>query len=77
VNAPWVPVFIGSFSEVLVLRETLDAHGIPALSPDLEHIDTATQGGNLFALRLLVPPDRLEDALRVIPAAAKPPGAGR
>jgi hypothetical protein len=83
-NAEWIPVFIGSISEVLVLRETLDAHGIPCMSPDLEHMDTATQGGNLFAVRLLVPPERLADATRLIPAskrggiprATMPPGAG-
>jgi hypothetical protein len=83
-RAPWVPAFIGSISDVLVLRETVAANGIPCLAPDVEHMDTATQGGNVFAVRLLVAPDRMEDALRVIPPskragiprAALPPGAG-
>ena len=38
-NANWVPVFYGSVAEVLVLQETFEANGIPALAPDVEHLD--------------------------------------
>jgi len=52
-NANWVPVFYGSIAEVLVLQETFEANGIPALAPDVEHLDIATLGGSAYTLRML------------------------
>ncbi len=80
----WVPVFIGSYTDVLVLREFLDANGIPCLAPGLNNLDAYSEGGNVFAFPLLVPPERLEEAKRLMPASkrsgipplATPPGAG-
>src|SRR5258706_2094088 len=84
VSAPWVAVFIGSYTDVIVLREFLDANGIPCLAPGVDNLDAYAESGMVVAIPLLVPPDRLEDATRLIPAskrggippAAKPPGAG-
>jgi hypothetical protein len=41
------------------------------MSPDVDHMDTATQGGNVFAVRLLVPLERLANATRLIPASKR------
>ena len=67
----WVPVFYGSVSEVLVLQETLNANAIPSLAPELEHLDTATLGGSVYSVRLLVPEDRLEAARSHVPASKR------
>jgi len=70
-NTNWVPVFYGSFAEVLVLQEALEANGIPALAPDVEHLDIATLGGSAYALRLLVPEDQLELARSLVPESKR------
>jgi hypothetical protein len=70
-NANWVPVFYGSVAEVLVLQEALEANGIPALAPDVEHLDIATLGGSAYTLRLLVPQDRLELARSLVPESKR------
>lgn len=66
-SAEWRPVFFGSVAEVLVLREALEANGVPTLAPDLEHLDIATLGGSAYALQLLVPEDRLPFARSLVP----------
>src|SRR5258706_14245440 len=84
VSAPWVAVFIGSYTDVIVLREFLDANGIPCLAPGVDNLDAYAESGMVVAIPLLVPPDRLEDATRLIPAsqrggrprAARPAGGG-
>jgi hypothetical protein len=81
-SAEWVPVFIGSFEDVLVLREALNANGIPCLAPDADNLGPYPAGRQVYAVQLLVPPDRLGDAIRIVPAskragiprAALPPG---
>ena len=70
-SAEWVPVFIGSYTDVLVLREFLDANGIPCLAPDAEGLGPYPDGTKVFAVQLLVPPDRLADAARLIPASKR------
>jgi hypothetical protein len=70
-SATWVPVFYGSVPEVLVLQETLNANAIPSLAPELEHLDTATLGGSVYSVRLLVPPDLLESARSHVPASKR------
>jgi hypothetical protein len=70
-SADWIPVFIGSYTDVLVLREFLDANGIPCLAPDAGDLGAYPDGNKLFAVQLLVPPDRLEDATRLIPASKR------
>ena len=70
-NANWVPVFYGSVAEVLVLQETFEANGIPALAPDVEHLDIATLGGSAYTLRLLVPEDQSELARSLVPESKR------
>jgi hypothetical protein len=67
----WIPVYYGSLAEVLVLQEALEANGIPTLAPDVEHLDIATLGGSGYALRLLVPEDRLELARSLVPESKR------
>jgi hypothetical protein len=70
-NTNWIPVYYGSLAEVLVLQETLEANGIPTFAPDVDHLDIATLGGSAYALRLLVPEDRLELARSLVPESRR------
>jgi hypothetical protein len=72
-SSRWVPVFEGSMPEVLVLQSSCEAGGIPTFVPDLNlaYLDTSARGGNIFALKLLVPEDRLEDARDLVPPARR------
>jgi len=68
-SSRWVPVFEGSMPEVLVLQSSCEAGGIPTFVPDLNlaYLDISARGGNMFAMKLLVPEDRLEDARDLVP----------
>jgi hypothetical protein len=81
-SAEWVPVFIGSFTDGIVLHEALNANGVPCLAPGIDNPEAYADGKIVHSFALLVPPDRIDDALRLIPAsqrsgiprAALPPG---
>ena len=77
-SAEWVPVYIGAYADVLVLREALNANGVPCLAPDADNLGPYPAGQNVFAVQLLVPPDRLADAMRLIPPSKRAgiPSAG-
>lgn len=64
----WVSVHWGSFSQVLVFRTLLEAHGIPTLLEDevLKGVDPAIVGAPIFSARLLVPRERAAEAARIL-----------
>jgi hypothetical protein len=60
----WVTLIQGSIPEVITLQSSCEASGIPTFVPDMSLMewDPTIRGGDIFALQLQVPADRLEDA---------------
>jgi hypothetical protein len=72
-SSRWVPVFQGTIPEVLVLQSGCEAGGIPTFTPDLgmPYLDTADNGRGHYAVRLMVPEDRVEDARSLVPESKR------
>lgn len=66
----WVTLFHGSIPEVITLRVSCEASGIPTDVPDMSLLewDPTIRGGDIFAVDLRVPSDRLDEARGLLPA---------
>jgi len=68
-TTPWVSVYAGGTADTALLRDLLDAAGIPARLGD-EVMGTMAAyviaGGNAAGVKVLVPADRLEDARELV-----------
>lgn len=68
-TTPWVIVYAGGAADTGVLRDLLDAAGVPARLGD-EVMGTMApymiSGGATAAIKVLVPEDRLADARKVV-----------
>jgi len=69
-SSRWVTLFHGSIPEVITLRVSCEASGIPTDVPDMSLLqwDPTIRGGDIFAVDLRVPSDRIEEARGLIPA---------
>jgi len=67
----WVTLFHGTIPEVITLQASCEASGIPTYVPDMSLMewDPTLRGGEIFALDLRVPFDRIEEARRLLPAS--------
>ena len=66
-SSRWVPVYLGTVPEVLVLQSNCEANGIPTFAPDLgiPYLDTIDKRG-WNCVQLMVPEDQLLDARSLV-----------
>ena len=67
-SSEWPEVFAGPAWKALLLQTVLEERGIPAFIPDanIQGIDPFIRTGQVFDLHVLVPRDRLDEALEVV-----------